>query len=85
MVALLNTVFLYWRMRKAASSQLKTADDSLRQVQRAGLERFMLIAAMLAIGMSGKLRLMPVTVLISFIIGQLVFLLGVALPPRKSK
>ncbi len=86
LIALTNTGFLYWRMRKAASNPTITAHGSLKQVQRAALERFLLIAVLLAVGMSGKLRLMPVMVLTSFITGQLIFLLGaVMFAPRQSE
>lgn len=85
MVALLNSGFLYWRMRRAALSLVITAENSLKQVQRAGVERFLLVGGMLAIGMAGRLKLSPITVLISFIMGQLVFLLGVTLTSRKAK
>lgn len=86
MIALLNTGFLYWRMRKAESNPSSTANDSLKQVQRTALERFLLIAVMLALGMTGTLRLMPAVVLTSFVTGQLIFLLGAALlAPRQSE
>ena len=84
-VAILNSGFLYWRMRQACLTQATTAAQSLKQVQRAGLERFLLVGVMLAAGMLGKLKLLPVTVLLSFIIGQLVFLLVVALSPGRAK
>ncbi len=86
MVALLNTGFLYWRMRKAESNPCNTANGSLKQVQRAALERFVLIAIMLAVGMSARLGLMPLMLLTGFATGQLIFLLGAALfAPRQSE
>ena len=84
-VAVLNSGFLYWRMRQACLTPVTTAQKSLKQVQQSALERFLLIGIMLAVGMVGKLKLLPITVLISFIIGQLVFLLVVALSPRRAK
>ena len=77
LVAIINTVFLYWRMQKAQTRTNETADASLKAVYRSAIERFILIGCLLAIGMVGVLKLSPVIVLISFIIGQLVFLLGV--------
>ncbi len=86
MIAVWNTGFLYWRMRKAESHPADTAKSSLKQMRRAALERFLLIAVLLAIGMSGKLRLMPSMVLASFMTGQLIFLLGAALSsPREPE
>ncbi len=77
LVAVLNSGFLYWRMRKAESGTIKTAEASLKLLYRSGIERFVLTACLLAIGMMAALKLSPLIMLISFIIGQLVFLLGV--------
>jgi len=77
LVALLNSGFLYWRMQKASQITNQTAEASLKILYRSGIERFVLTGCLLAIGMIGALNLSPVIVLISFIIGQLVFLLGV--------
>ena len=85
MVAWLNTGFLYWRMRRAYRNSNDNAKISLKLVQRSGLERFLLVGLLLAIGMTDALKLMPQVVLISFIGGQIMFLLGVALNPCKTK
>lgn len=77
LVAIINTSFLYWRIQKARSLTNETAAASLKAVYRSAIERFILIGCLLAIGMVGALKLSPLIVLISFIIGQLVFLLGV--------
>lgn len=77
LVAIINTGFLYWRMQKAHTRTNVTAAASLKAVYRSAIERFILIGCLLAIGMVGVLKLSPLIVLISFIIGQLVFLLGV--------
>lgn len=84
LVALLNSSFLYWRMRQAHRATGDSAAACLRRVQRAAMERFVLIAFLLAVGMSTALRLLPLAVLASFLIGQLAFLLGVAVSARKQ-
>ena len=77
LIAVLNSGFLYWRMRKASRKINESAHESLRTLYRSGIDRFVLTGCLLAIGMMGVLKLSPVIVLMSFIIGQLVFLLGV--------
>lgn len=77
LVAISNSGFLYWRMRKASLKTNESAHESLKAVYRSGIERFVLTGCLLAIGMMGALKLSPIIVLMSFIIGQLVFLLGV--------
>ncbi|ARU32758.1 hypothetical protein CAP31_14445 [Sulfuriferula sp. AH1] len=77
LVAISNSGFLYWRMRKASRKTNGSAQESLKAVYRSGIERFVLTACLLAIGMMGALKLSPIIVLMSFIIGQLMFLLGV--------
>ena len=84
LVALLNAAFLYWRIKKANQKLVDTPEASLKLVYRSGIERFVLIGCLLAIGMDSELKLSPLVVLISFIIGQLVFLLGVV-SMRSSK
>ena len=85
LVALFNTGFLYWRMRKANLNTVDTPEHSLKLVYRSGIERFVLTGCLLAIGMTSVLKLLPLVMLISFIIGQLVFLLGaVILPSGKN-
>ena len=77
LVAIINTGFLYWRMQKAHIGTNVNAGASLKAVYRSAIERFILIGCLLAIGMVSGLKLSPLIVLMSFIIGQLVFLLGV--------
>lgn len=79
LVALSNSGFLYWRMRKANYSSDLTAEQSLHMAYRSGIERFVLISVLLAVGMVAGLNLIPIVVLISFVIGQIVFLLGVVI------
>lgn len=76
MIAILNTGFLYWRMQKSNRQIVTTPEENLKVVYRSGIERFVLTGCLLAIGMSSALKLSPLVMLISFIIGQLVFLLG---------
>lgn len=79
LIALLNSGFLYWRMQKANYSSDITAQRSLHMAYRSAIERFVLTAGLLAVGMVGVLTLMPIVVLISFTVGQMVFLLGVVM------
>ncbi|MDR3391451.1 MAG: ATP synthase subunit I [Sulfuriferula sp.] len=77
MVAVINSSFLYWRMLKVNRSTDAPAEESLKALYWSAIERFILIGGLLAVGMLGVLKLSPLIVLVSFIIGQLVFLLGV--------
>lgn len=76
MTAIINTGMLYWRLYRSQKRPAKSQEQELSLLYRAGLERFILIAGLLAIGMMAKLHLMPLIVLTGFIIEQLVFLLG---------
>lgn len=75
MVALANTLFLLWRMRRSEQNPQWKAVQHLRLFYRSGLERFLLVAALLALGM-GSLKLVPAAVLIGFVVSQLVWVLA---------
>ncbi|NOT17050.1 MAG: hypothetical protein HOP20_03135 [Sulfuriferula sp.] len=85
MTALANTALLYWRLYKSDKRAVKSQTQELSLLYRSGLERFILIAGLLAMGMMPKLNLVPLLVLTGFIIEQLVFLLGalIAKSPQK--
>ena len=74
--AIINTAMLYWRLHRSQKRPAKTQEQELSLLYRAGIERFILIAGLLAMGMMAKLHLVPLIVLAGFIIEQLVFLLG---------
>jgi hypothetical protein len=74
--ALANTGMLYWRLYRSQQRPVKSQEQELALLYRSGLERFLLIAGLLAMGMTTKLHLVPLIVLIGFMLEQLVFLLG---------
>ncbi len=74
--AIINTAMLYWRLYRSQKRPAKTQEQELSLLYRAGIERFILIAGLLAMGMMAKLHLVPLIVLAGFIIEQFVFLLG---------
>lgn len=74
--ALINTGMLYWRLYRSQKRPVKPQEQELALLYRSGLERFLLIAGLLAMGMMAKLHLVPLIVLIGFMLEQLVFLLG---------
>lgn len=74
--ALINTGMLYWRLSRSQKRPVKPQEQELALLYRSGLERFLLIAGLLAMGMMAKLHLVPLIVLTGFMLEQLVFLLG---------
>ncbi|BBP02491.1 hypothetical protein SFSGTM_31990 [Sulfuriferula nivalis] len=83
--ALINTGMLYWRLYKSHKRPVKSQEQELALLYRSGLERFILIAGLLAMGMMAKLHLVPLVVLTGFMIEQLVFLLGILLVRYPAK
>ena len=82
MVALANTLFLLWRMRHSEQNPQWKAAQHLRWFYRSGLERFLLVAALLALGM-GSLKLLPVAVLIGFVVSQLAWVFAPFMATKK--
>jgi len=82
MVALANTLFLLWRMRRSEQNPQWKAVQHLRLFYRSGLERFLLVAALLALGM-GLLKLVPAAVLIGFVVSQLAWVLAPFMAAKK--
>lgn len=74
-VALANALFLIWRMRLAAGQPSGDAHRQLRSFYRSSLERFFLVAVLLAGGM-GLLNLLPAAVLSGFVLGQLTLIVA---------
>ncbi len=72
-VATFGTLFLAWRYIAGARREHLGAEWVLRHAYRTAIERFVLIACLLAIGM-GLLKLAPVWVLAGFVCGQLAWL-----------
>ena len=67
-VALVNMVLLAWRMF-FCDRPTDSAEQHLRLMYRSGLERFFVVAALLAIGLL-KLKLNPLAILLGFLVGQ---------------
>jgi len=82
-VALMSTLLLLWRMRRSERKMLPEPHQHVWLFYRSSLERFLVVCALLALGM-GPLNLVPVAVLISFVAGQLAWVI-VPLTTRKSK
>lgn len=73
-VALINTLLMVWRVRRAARRPHLDAHYELRSFFLSGLERFIAVALLLAAGM-GPLELNPLGVVGGFVAGQLTWLL----------
>ena len=72
-VAIIGALFLGWRFVAGASGEHLGAEWILRHAYRTALERFVLVAALLAIGFE-VLKLSPFWMLAGFIGGQLAWL-----------
>jgi ATP synthase protein I len=70
-VAVANTLMLAWRMRAAAQLTGKSPGQELAGLVRSSLERFLMVALLIAAGL-GWLKLMPAPLLLGFVLGQLV-------------
>lgn len=76
LVALANSVLLAWRMRAAKRRVNTVVQQDLRMLYRTGMERFVLVVALLALGM-GVLKLGSPALIAGFVLGQLAWLIGV--------
>ncbi len=74
-VATMSTLFLVWRYVVGARREHLGAEWILRHAYRTALERFVLVACLLAIGM-GILKFAPAWVLGGFVCGQLAWLVA---------
>ena len=78
-VALANALFLVWRLYRGRRSQQNlAAHQHLRSFYRSSLERFFVVVLLLAGGL-GALKLMPLAVLVSFVLGQLTLIVSVSM------
>jgi len=73
-VATCNILLLVWRRHRAASGRALSAGASLWLLYRTALERFVLVALLLALGL-GVLKLHPLALLTGFVVGQLALVL----------
>lgn len=82
-VALMGTLLLLWRMQSSKQKTLLEAHQHLWLFYRSGLERFLVICVLLAIGM-GPFNLVPLAVLVGFVAGQLAWIIVPLQRERKS-
>ena len=73
-VALLNVQLLRWRKNQVKTRPGLTARASLATFFASALERFVLVAALLALGL-GWIELQPLALLVGFAVGQAAVLL----------
>jgi ATP synthase protein I len=77
MAALANIGLLVWRWRQGRYDYHCDGGRHLRQFHRSSLERFFVVATVLAVGMYG-LHLDPLPVLLGFIVGQVAWMIAAA-------
>ena len=82
-VALMGTLLILWRMQRSKEKTLLEAHQHLWLFYRSGLERFLVICVLLAIGM-GTLKLVPLAVLVGFVAGQLAWIIAPLQGEKKS-
>ena len=82
-VALMGTLLLLWRMQRSKQKALLEAHQHLWLFYRSGLERFLVICVLLAIGM-GPFKFVPLAVLVGFVVGQLAWIIAPLQNERKS-
>lgn len=75
LVAVANSLMLAWRMRAAAQRGEKSPDQELAGLVRSSVERFLMVALLIAAGL-GWLKLMPAPLLLGFVLGQLVLVVS---------
>ena len=72
-IALLNSLLMLWRMRRAERQAQLDAHRQLRWLYVSAMERFVAVVAALAIGLKA-LQLDPLALLAGFIAGQLIWI-----------
>ena len=82
-VALIGTLLLLWRMQSSKHKTLKEAQQHLWIFYRSGVERFLVLSILLAIGM-GTLKLVPLAVLVGFVASQLAWIIAPLQGKNKS-
>lgn len=84
LVAVASAALLMWRMRAAEKRESGDARQELRLMYRTGLERFALVAALLASGM-GPLGLDRLGVVAGLILGQLAWIIAASAGGLKGR
>ena len=74
-IALANTLLLAWRMRQSARAQHMDAHKHLWSFYRSSLERFLIVAMLLAAGL-GPMGLLPLAVIAGFALGQMTLIIS---------
>ena len=80
---MMGTLLLLWRMQRSKQKALLEAHQHLWLFYRSGLERFLVICVLLAIGM-GSFKLVPLAVLVGFVAGQLAWIIAPLQREKKS-
>jgi ATP synthase protein I len=75
--ALANIGLLVWRWRQGRYDYHCAGERHLSQFHRSSLERFFVVAIVLAAGMVG-LKLQPLPMLLGFIVGQVAWMIAAA-------
>jgi ATP synthase protein I len=76
-VALANTSLLVWRWWQGRYDYHCDGGRHMKQFYRSSVERFFVVAIVLAVGMYG-LKLDPLPVLLGFIVGQVAWMIAAA-------
>ena len=74
-VALANTLLLMWRLGRSARRSPADANRQLRLFYLSSVERFLVVATLLVVGMTA-LGLAPLAVVTGFVLGQLTLLVA---------
>lgn len=75
LTAVVNTLMLAWRMRTSAGRAEKSPGQELAGLVRSSMERFFMVALLVAAGL-GWLKLLPAPLLLSFVLGQVVMVVS---------
>ena len=70
LIAMANVLLLEWRRLGADRGRVLSAGESMRLLYRTGVERFVLVLLLFAVGV-GTLQLDPLALMTGFIVGQL--------------
>jgi ATP synthase protein I len=73
--AIVNIGLLVWRWRRGRYDYHCDGERHLRQFHRSGMERFLVVGSVLAMGMAG-LKLEPLAMLLGFIVGQVAWMIA---------
>ncbi len=72
-ISTINTLLIAWRMRP--NNKMLGKPANLKEFIRSWLERYLTVGVLLALGL-GSLKLLPLSLLGGFILGQLIWILA---------